>query len=303
MKRTKRLLENMPEFYKTWDEGSVIYKFLFSYGKRLDEFEKELRYVMRSHWIDTAFGSDLDKLASIFNLKRRKGESDKLFRNRIKRAIVEYKGGGTLQAIQYTVRNMFNLPEDYRIKIRENPPVQHNFKIMANAGDTWIIDCMSVEDSELEIEFKVPNNVQKVENPTLEVLETGFTISFKGAIYKNGKLSIKNGKAYLNGVDVSSKIETNGPLILPRGKTTWRFVEAVESKIGFFDKSIFDESIFSIGLNPIEIIFRWVALAPATFEIHVLKEWLGSRRVTLDDLVEVINRVKVAGVKAVIKVV
>jgi len=128
---------------------------------------------MKSHWVDTAFGEDLDKLAAIFMLKRRSGESDSDFRRRIKRAIMDYKGGGTVSTILASVRTLLGLPEDYPLKLEENPLQEFKAEMEVRTGDSWFMSSMGVDDGVHEIELRVLG--PRVVNPTLTNLATART--------------------------------------------------------------------------------------------------------------------------------
>ena len=70
------MVGKLPEFYRAWDKQSIVFKFLNAFATTLEEGQKDLFAILRSHWIDTAYTKDLDNLASIFDLKRRRKESD-----------------------------------------------------------------------------------------------------------------------------------------------------------------------------------------------------------------------------------
>lgn len=84
--------------------------------------EKDLAWIMRSHWVDTASGKDLDRLGALFSIPRGK-EKDSDYRGRLKTAIISYRGGGTVGSIKMMARIALGLPPDHPIEMRENPPV------------------------------------------------------------------------------------------------------------------------------------------------------------------------------------
>jgi len=86
---TERIMERLPSFYQTWTDKSIVSRFVESFAKTLNETERDLFRIMRGHWIDSAKGVDLKRLASIYNIHRQVGESDLSFRRRTKRAIQE----------------------------------------------------------------------------------------------------------------------------------------------------------------------------------------------------------------------
>jgi len=53
MERTKRILDRLPLFYRSWDRDSIIFNLLFAMGKRIDEAEKEVTAIQirRNLWL------------------------------------------------------------------------------------------------------------------------------------------------------------------------------------------------------------------------------------------------------------
>jgi hypothetical protein len=301
MKRTKRLLDRFPSFYNTWDGNSLIFKVLSAFGKRLDEAEKELIAVLRSHWIDTAFGSDLDKLGSIFNIKRKSDESDGEYRERLKRAVMEFKGGGTINAVLSTVRAELGLPRNYPLEIIENPPEKKYREFEVRTGETFKLGSESVLDATPSITISVKTEGAKVTNPMLINLDTEEMISFNGIIHSGERLRIEAGKAFLNDRDVTAMLSTPAMPRLYRKGSTWKYAEPLEKEIGVFDAAKFDYSVFAIGIPTVIIAFEWIAYQPATFEIRIPRDALSKKDVSL--MQEVVDSIKAAGVKALIKIV
>lgn len=302
MKRTKRILDRFPSFYKTWDENSRIFKIISAVGKRLEEVDKDTNIILRSHWVDTAFGNDIDKLGAIFNLKRRVGEEDSEYRNRLKRAIMDFKGGGTVSAILSSVRMALGLPNNYPIELVENPPITLEKTLEVRTGDTWFMSSNSVVDAVPSITITTEMADMTITNPTILNVDTGEKVSFSGEVRTGEELKIEDGKATLNGVDVTERLKAASfPRLLRKG-SIWKYSERVEEAIGRFDISSFDESIFAVGIPTVKIIFRWVAYQPATFEIKIPKEAISGKN-DLSILKEVIYAIKAAGVKAIIKVI
>ncbi|MEM1542563.1 MAG: hypothetical protein QXV82_08030 [Ignisphaera sp.] len=302
MKRTKRILDRFPSFYKTWDENSRIFKIINAVGKRLEEADKDTNMILRAHWIDTAFGNDIDRLGAIFNLKRRVGEEDSEYRSRLKRAIMDFKGGGTVSAILSSVKMILGLPNDYPIELVENPPITVEKTLKVRTGDTWFMSSNSVLDAVPSITIATETADMAIINPTILNVDTGEKISFNGEIKAGEELKIEDGRAILNGVDVTERLTvTSFPKLLRKG-STWKYSEQVEETIGRFDISSFDESIFAVGIPAVKITFRWVAYQPATFEIKIPKEAILGKR-DLSILEEVICTIKAAGVKAIIRVI
>lgn len=302
MKRTRRILERFPDFYKVWDENTRIFKVVSAIGKRLEEADKDINAVLRAHWIDTAFNGDLDKLGAIFNLKRRMGEADPEYRSRLKRAIMDFKGGGTVNAILSSVKMVLGLPDNYPLELVENPPVNLSKVLRVRTGDRWFMSSNSVLDALPIISITPEMKGMNILKPTIINIDTEEKITFNGIIREGEELRIENGRATLNGRDVTESLSTQSvPRLLRRG-SIWSYIEQVEEKIGRFDESNFDESIFATHIPTVRISFNWVAYQPATFEIKIPKNIL-SRKNDLSILEEVINSIKASGVKAIIKVI
>lgn len=302
MERTQRILDMFPSFYKTWDRDSLIFNVVNALGKRLDESEKDLFEIMRAHWVDKAIRIDLDNLGALYNIKRKTGETDPEYRSRLKRAIMEFKGGGTISAVLTSVNTALGLPRDYPLELVENPQREIYREFKVRTGETWWQSSESVLDSTPSIDIDVETGGAKVTNPTITNLGTGESVTFDGIIQTGDQLKIEGGKAFLNGVDATGRLSTATIPRLLRGGATWRYAELLEKEIGVFDVSRFDESMFPVGIATVRIGFKWMSHQPATFEIKIPKDAL-SRRGGLSLAQEVVDSIKATGVRAIIKVV
>ena len=290
----------MPSFYKAWNKHSLIFKLLDAIGKILDESDKDLDAILRSHWVDTAFNIDLDKLASIFNMTRKSGESDSLFRTRIKRAIIEFKGGGTINAILSSIRLGLRLPNDYPLKLIENPPKKIVKIFEVRAGQTWRISANSISNAVPTITVNVKTEGAKVVNPTIINLASNASLTFNGELHSGETLILSKDGAFLDDTDVSDKLSGRAVPYILRGGSDWKYVESLEKNIGLFDVARFDDSIFAVGISTVSIKFEWIAYQPATFELHIPDEALMGHDPAL--VKEIINSTKAAGVNAIIKI-
>jgi len=104
MDRVERICNRLPRFYKHWEEDSLIFSLLRTVSKQLDEAGERITEVMKTHWVDTAVEDELNRLGVLLGLSRFSGEDDLHFRARLKRAVNEYKGGGTVSAILEAVK-------------------------------------------------------------------------------------------------------------------------------------------------------------------------------------------------------
>jgi hypothetical protein len=316
MEITKRIVDRLPSFYGAWNRESLFFMLLDAFGKRLDEAQKDLFRVMKAHWVDTAVREDLDKLGAIFNIKRKLGEKDPDYQRRLKAAIYEYKGGGTVSAIISLTKAFLGMKEEEKLELLENPPALVYIEHRLKSGDTWTLRSNSLQDVTPSITFyveagdalfdtaKFDESIFPLEviNPVITNLGTNESIAFKGIIGGGQKLVIQKGKVTLDGIDVTDQVSpVIVPLILRRG-STWQYKEAVKKKIGIFDEAIFDESLFEMAVAMVRIRFEWIAYQTATFELKVPREALVRSGISIEDLKEFINHIKAAGVREILTV-
>ncbi|MEM1546350.1 MAG: hypothetical protein QXY40_06420 [Candidatus Methanomethylicia archaeon] len=296
MSRAERICERLPKFYKSWMEDSILYKFIKAVSSELDACRDLIVEMMKSHWVDTASNSDLDMMGSIFRIERLTGEDDEHYRIRLRRAIADFTGGGTLTSISSMLRMLIG--DDF--KIVEYPPIEGYYEVRVMSGDTWILGSNSVEEStstEIIIEAE-----DTVENPEIKNLDFNESICFNGRLEKGDKLVVKDGKCLLNGVDVTDRASINGLLRLYRKASTWRYSELIKERIGVFDTTRFDESIFAVSIPKAKISFKWLRYQPATFMVQLSQESLNRSGVSKEYVQEILNSMKAAGVKAIVKV-
>ncbi|MCD1294336.1 hypothetical protein CUJ83_04900 [Methanocella sp. CWC-04] len=302
MSSAEKISSRLPHFYVHWDKESLISNTVDSIGKRLDESEKEFIAIMRCHWVDTAGGTDLDRLGAIFRIGRNDGEPDNDYRGRLKAAVISYKGGGTIGAIKTIVRVTLGLPQDYPVEIIENPPVALNKTWNVRAGKEWTVNPRNINDTVPVITIKVETENARISDPTITNVTTGESITFTGDMHHGDILRISDGVATLNGSDETPRLSTTKMPSLPRRRTTWKYTEAVGANIGVFDSTKFDESVFAIDIIS-SVTFEWVADQPATFELRVPEHILMKAGMRKDYLQEMLESVKASGVKAEVKVI
>jgi len=299
--RAKTISERLPHFYMYWQQNSSIFGLIAALGMRLDEAEKEFVSIMRACWVDTASGGDLDRLGGLFNIKRKESETDADYRNRLKTAILSYKGGGTIGAIQMLVRRTLRLPQDYHVQIVENPPVRLKRTWKVSAGSEWVVNPRNIHDTVPDITITVETEHAKIKDPTLTNLTTGAAVTFRGDLWYGDVLKISNGKAMLNEKDHSDRLSTTGIPNLPRKISRWQYTEFIGANQGAFDSTRFDESVFVVEIIS-TVTFEWTAHQPATFELYLDKEMLMKSGVTVNYMQDILNSVKACGVMAEVKV-
>lgn len=301
MKQLSKIANRLSSMYKSWDENSVIYKFLSAFVKRFEESQKDVRRILRSHWIDTAHGANIDRLGALFNLQRTENESDSDFKDKVKNAIQEYRGGGTVKSILTTLKATLGAANGEAIKLIENPPQKMHVEKIIRAGDIWSMRSESIADVQPSLRIKVLEELAEAKNPTLQNLTTKETISFADSLKTGEELLIKDGKATLDKTSVTKKFK-NIDITLTRRDSTWQYTEALSEKIGLFDTAAFDTSIFAVGIPEVSILYQWTAHRPASFEVQIPKEVLERSGVEQERVEKLINSVKAAGVTATIKI-
>jgi hypothetical protein len=277
-----------------WDTDSNIYKVMTALGKQVDEAEKELNLIMRSHWVDKSNREDLDKTGSLYNMIRNHDETDQEFKSRLKRAIIEYQGGGTKNAIVSTVKQELGLPPETEIELIENPPTEIKKQYLVNSGDIWEMSSESVYDAEPTVEISIESEHEKVENPSISNLESNESVSYSGIIKKGQTVKLEKAS--------KKKNEDNKPPKVLRKKHLWSYKEPISKEIGVFDSSIFDESKFAVGIPTIKLDFKWVAHTPATFELRIPEKIIPLGK-DLKSIQDTVYAIKASGVTAKISLV
>jgi hypothetical protein len=299
MKRTQRILDRFPHFFLTWDTKSIIYNLISAVGKRLDETDRELLRIMRSHWVDKAYRTDLYNIGSLFNIQRLPNEPDIEYRNRLKRSLIEYKGGGTISAIITSLRLSLGLPDIFPIEIIENPPINKQRTFTVRTGDKWEFSSESIHDVSPSIELKIESASGKIINPTIRNLDTDEKITYNGELVTGDVLKIEDNEVLLNNQSVNKNISITETPKLTREMNTWTYSEPISEEIGIFDTAIFDESKYAIGISKVKIGFKWTAHQPATFEVKIPKESIQtSEKRNIAELT--IQSMKATGVKAIL---
>ncbi|HUI01873.1 MAG TPA: hypothetical protein VLX56_09630 [Nitrososphaerales archaeon] len=298
LERTKRIAERLPEFYRTWDPDSVIFKVLDSVGRALAEEQKSVFRVMRTHWVDTANGRDLDRLAAIFELRRDRGEADDDYRARIKSALRQFKGGGTGASIRALMADYLSA-DPRRLEISENPERALSVEMRMAGGDTWTLGSMSVEDASPVIEMVLQGEGDVVLDPALVNLDTGQRVGFRGRLRAGQRLVMRDGSATLDGEDVSQMVTASPsfPKLTPGG-SRWVYEEAITAKIVRLGRSAFDASIFSVPVPDAVVRFTWSGRQPSTFSLKVPANALEESGVSEEEAADFLNVIKGAGVMA-----
>jgi hypothetical protein len=298
MTTSERISNRLPRFYKSWEEGSLIAFLLKSISRELDETDAGITELMRSHWVDTAVSKQLDELGSIVESKRMPNENDEHFRGHLKRAVEEYKGGGTVAVILEQLRSMIRNEE---FQFFENPMTEASAQFAVKANDTWQLGSNSTQDEQPSISLMVDEEGE-VSNPQISNEDTGESIMFKGKLKKGEQLLLKQNSALLGEKDVTNRVSTSEVPILPRKGAVWRYTEELLEKIGVFDTARFDDHTFAVGVPTVRVNFQWTRSQPATFMVQVKAETLKENDLSASVLQKSMDSLKAAGIKAIIKV-
>lgn len=301
MSKIERVGDRLPRFYKNWQKNSLIFSLLQAVGKQMDRAEEETSNLMKAHWVGTAQGDELGRLGVLVGSKRILEEDDTRYRARLKRAVNEYKGGGTVSAILENIKELMEAKRDEDIEIVENPPIKDTAEFLVIASDTWTLGSSSIGDEEPSLTLTVEGEGE-VSNPEIINTDTGESIALKGKLKSGERLTIKKNKVFIDEQDVTENISTQKPPLLLRKGSTWKYSEALLERIGVFDTAKFDEHTFAVGVPTVKICFEWTRRQPATFLVQIRSKALRESGLTESYLEKAVNSMKAAGVNAIIKV-
>jgi hypothetical protein len=320
MKIADNIVARLPRFYRATEESSFLYYFASTFAKTISDQEKGLTGIMLSHWVDTASNLELDLLASIMELIRKRNEADNDFRTRIKRTLVDRKKSGTIEAIRLQLATFLATSED-DIIIIENPLTGMHFEKKVVSGDVWTMISSSISDEKAEIIISVEDG--EARDPAIIDLDAQVSLRYNGRLKKGDVLMIhQSGKIELNGIDAASSVSfeeeekknktnnNNNPsaeemiskrmLIIPRKPSRWQFQEKLTDTLARFDRSKFDENVFFKPIPPTTIKIDWYAKLVAAFEVKIPSEALIKNGLTREELEAAVNSMKAVGVKAVV---
>jgi hypothetical protein len=303
MKTSDRITERLPGFYNARERNSLLYRLINSFAKAISEQQKELFSVMKAHWVDTAYGGDLDILASLFELTRKMGEDDDDFRLRIKSAILDFRGGGTVEAIRVALARYLAIPVEDVVLI-ENPPYPKSLPFKVRSRDKWMMSSSSINDEKCAITISIADG--EVRKPTIINLDNNLSLKYDEIIKAGETLTIRDGAATLDGIDVTAKLVAEKPrevLTIPRKSSAWQYREGLSDTLGRFNDGKFDEHVFYKDVPATNIRFDWTANLIAAFEVRVPSSALEKHNVTKSKVEELVNTIKAVGIKAIVNVV
>jgi hypothetical protein len=316
LEETDRIVANLPSVFATWNSDSLFYQFIDSIAQQIREARKEMFQIMRAHWVDTALSEDLDKLGAIYSINRFRGESDSLFRVRIKFAIQHFKSGGTVDSIMSLTSIFLGVTGD-QITLIENPPSTLGATFDLKSGDAWEMDSGSINDELPEVTISTVSSDVRFDSaifdtnsfplsayePGIINLDTGETFQFEGYIGSGQVLKTSKGKVFLDEVDVTNNaVSPSVPRIL-RKKCRWRYRETMTDLVGIFDAGKFDSSLFRIPVADVTVTLSWPANLVATFDLRLDKKTLSRNSLALADVENFLSQIKAAGVRHIVTVV
>jgi hypothetical protein len=298
MSRKERIANRCPRFYKGWENSSLVSLLIQSVSGELNRAEEGITDLMRAHWIDSASGEDLDRLSAIVGSKRMPNEDDEKLRMYVKKAVDEYRGGGTISVIQKAFKDLLRSEE---FQIIENPIVESFAEFTVIANDSWFLGSNSIEDAQANL-FLTVEGEGEVSNPRITNIDTGHSTVFNGKLNNGQQLVIRKDAALLGNKTVTNEVIPHELLQLLRKGSTWKYSEELLERIGVFDEGKFDEHTFALGVPNVKVRFEWERKQPATFMVKVKSEALRMSGFTEAHLKEMASHLKAAGVTAIIKV-
>ena len=116
------LIKRLSSAYKK-ESTSNNYKILEIPASEFDIVEIEIDNVKDAHFVDSAFGTSLERIGSLLKVFRNEGESDASYRARIKSEVPNFVGGGTIDSIRTALANLLGLDKS-KITITEDFPAE-----------------------------------------------------------------------------------------------------------------------------------------------------------------------------------
>jgi len=332
-----RIINRLPQFYKSWDKESILFSFIDSFANELRKQKKELVNIRQTHWIDTSYGKNLDLLANIFKLYRKQEESDEDFRNRIKRYLFEFTGGGTKKSILAQTVAYLNLKEEHEMPMLiENPLRTRKIQMTVQNGDKINIKSESIDDKDFLLELSLEEEGFEILDPSIYDVDRNSSIQYHGTLKSGEKLIINTEEKSVTHIksdfiidninnepnnsnnssisnnqsnNVNNNNNNNKSLFLddnmkvPRKKSTWIFKENTTPKLGRFDEAFFDENFYEVYVPKCSLNIEWKAKLLSSFELQIESESFKRSGVSIENFSDLVNSIKAAGVKAYIEII
>jgi hypothetical protein len=314
METADNIVERLPGFYRAREKNSYLYSFADGIAKIIDQQKSGLLHIRDSHWMESAHGIDLDLLASIFGIARKRKETDEEYRSRLRTTFSDFKKGGTVEAVRAQLASFLAISKE-EIVVIENPPTELQELKKVISGETWVISSTSIRDEKATMVLSLEDG--EASDPTVIDSSTNTAIRYKGTLRKGDNLEIHEGKAKLNGVDATKSISfesssdspsSSAPLAasdlpkIPRKPSKWIFKERLTDTLGRFDQSKFDENVFFKPVPPTTLKLRWTARLLASFEIKIPTRALDKSNLTKQEVETLVNAIKAAGIRTFVTI-
>jgi len=300
LSRAERISGRLPRFYRNWDKTSLVSAFVQSVCEQLDETEQGITRLLQAHWVETAKGKDLERIGSLVRSSHMTDEDDGRFRGRLKRAVDEYKGGGTVSVIMDELTRLVSAKSG-EIEIVENPVTEATAEFSVIANNTWTLSSSSIEDEQPSLTLAVEEEGE-VSNPQIINIDTDLFVTYEGKLKGGELLFIDQKKALLDEKDVTNRVKMHGQLRLLRKSSVWKYSEALLERIGVFDTAKFDDHTFSVNVPAVSVRFKWKRRQPATFMVKVKSHALARSNLSESHLEKMLNSRKGVGINVILKV-
>lgn len=114
----ERLIARLTTPYEK-SPASNIYNLLSIDADQFDEFRNTLDDIIKAHWVLYANDIALDYIGDLLDVKRRTGEDDDTYRGRLKTVVQSFVGGGTLEQLRKTIKEIIPGITDADITIED----------------------------------------------------------------------------------------------------------------------------------------------------------------------------------------
>jgi len=111
------IIEQWPTAALYPHETEAIYDVLVALASSLDTYDDDVQAVLNQHFLDTATGRELDKLAAEVGVQRQTGESDERLRFRAIIQKVSTRSRGTFEDIAQTMVALFGAEDANTIEL------------------------------------------------------------------------------------------------------------------------------------------------------------------------------------------
>lgn len=286
----ERILRRVPSHIA---RGRIVETLVEDVATEVALVERGIQNLMESRWIDVAEGSDLDGTASLFLLRRAPEEGDEAFRHRILLTLREIlAGSGTIESLKKIIMATLGIEPE----IIENPPMRRYAEFKVGTGGDFTIRNRGLGTGRVVALIRPMINIKDIK---ITCVTSGSSVRFDHQLRQGDMLLLlPEGRAILNGEDVTQHMDPKATPVMPRGESLWRYSD----NQGRFNYSQFDESVFAGSRgNVVEVGINWEERTPATVKISLPLEITRQDQVYLQrEMRNLANKVRTAGVAQLI---